>query len=866
MIVIIAEKSSQAESIAQALNFTKKGGVYVGIFQGTQTVLWAASGHLVELSPPAIEISGFDWNEPRTHERIPREIPYVVCPDIEATEYAPPRKPSERLNILKKHIANSTLVIGATDPDREGEVIYRSILDFIGYTGKVERVWLSKGLTNEAIIQAFNEKTCASEFDGEYYAGLSRRLADYGSMVLTSTYTYYARRGALGRHLGTGNFKESTTSVGRVQSTCVAIAHTRHIERQMFTPTTHYKPIAKVLIQSSLEFEAKYIPEIKDDLYGSPIDGIKWDERNIASLIDASMTDHEIEDLSKNNRPTPLFVCKEKMESFCRRLESSSMVDLDVKESFTTTSPPKPLSMTKLQSLITSASAIEVLAAGQRLYEQGYTSYPRTEESELSADLYNQRVISGLCSELSKWEQFGQAALAVKAIHTNNNNKYPPFKPKFYTTSKKAHDALHPVMSPQPGTLTGLDLEVFEKITQYYLQAHLPPSKYFVQEGYLALNARGLVEEPVSTFKLHKKTCVELGWEYFNGKRITDEIINLSGSDVQNMSSISGISLIESVTKMPPLYTEASLLFAMYHAAKFEKDPVLRASLKASKGIGTPATRPSQIATILLRGYIFKQSGNLDITQKGIELHKAIPEAYRSPGTTAKWEMELKEMTTSESEMAQSLSVAFIDKQLAATERLIKYLNDNLLASTPKNSVNPNMPLSQKTKEMLIKRQKGLGLKIPREAITSEVKARDWLNRNPWVITDAMKRKITQIVTLLGVEPPSLKNEDFGKAIEFINLYSSKVPSTPAPGSIKYAKQLFQSTGLKIPSNALTDTRCLNEYIENAKKHQPVSNSTIKSIQKLANELRVNVGISNIKTKSHADEVLTRLKKLHAQS
>mgnify|MGYP000548397158 CR=1 FL=1 len=189
--------------------------------------------------------------------------------------------------------------------------------------------------------------------------------------------------------------------------------------------------------------------------------------RIMVSPVIPALTDHEIEDLSKNNRPTPLFVCKEKMESFCRRLESSSMVDLDVKESFTTTSPPKPLSMTKLQSLITSASAIEVLAAGQRLYEQGYTSYPRTEESELSADLYNQRVISGLCSELSKWEQFGQAALAVKAIHTNNNNKYPPFKPKFYTTSKKAHDALHPVMSPQPGTLTGLDLEVRGGLEKY---------------------------------------------------------------------------------------------------------------------------------------------------------------------------------------------------------------------------------------------------------------------------------------------------------------------------------------------------------------------------------------------------------------
>lgn len=865
MYVVIAEKSSQAESIAQALNLTKQGGVYQGVYQGAHTVLWAASGHLVKLSPPENQICNFSWDDPKTHEKIPRSVPFVACPDLPATDYAPPRKPSERINLLKKYIDDAEIVIGATDPDREGELIYRSILEFIGYQGKLERVWLSRGLTSEAIVQAFQEKKCASHYNGEYYSGLARTMGDYGSMVLTSTYTYYARRGALGRHLGTGSYKESTTSVGRVQTTCVAIVNSRYIERQTFTPTTHYKPVVNLLAQSSLSFQAKYSPQIPDDLYGTPIEGVKWDERNFASMIDASMNDEEIDTLSKSHKPTPLFTSEEKMQSFIHRIQSSSIVDIDVKESYTQSSPPKPLSMTKLQSLISSASAIEVLAAGQRLYEKGYTSYPRTEESELSEDLYNQHSLSTLCSELSTWQQFGQMALAVKSIHTNNNENHPSFKPKFYTSSKKAHDALHPVVVPKPGTLSGLELEVFEKITTHYLQAHLPPSKYFVQEGYLALNARGLFDEPVSTFKLKKSTCVELGWEYFNGKSITDDVVELSGPELKNLISVTDVHLKESVTKKPPLYTEASLLFAMYHAAKFETDPELRNSLRESKGIGTPATRPSQIATILLRGYILKQGGNLDISQKGIELCRAVPEAYRSPGTTAKWEMKLKDIASAAPELTKSLSISFIDQQLESTEKLIKYLNENLLANTPKKSVNPNMPLSQKTKEMLLKRQRGLGIQIPRQALVSEVNGRKWLDSNPWIITKAMVRKIHQIVTLLNIEAPVLKPTDFGKAIEFINLHGSKVPSTPAPGSIKYAKQLANETGLSIPTHALTDARRLSEFITAAKKHQPVPKSTIKSIQKLALELKVNVGLSNIKTKAEADTTLLRLKKLKQQ-
>lgn len=863
MIVIIAEKTSQANKIASALGFTKTSGVYKGNFEGKEAVLWAAAGHLVELSPPSAQMANFSWNDPLTHLNIPRHVPYQICPDIKGTNGYPDRKPGERVTLLKHYLKEATLVIGATDPDREGEVIYRSILEYAGYIGPLDRVWLSNGLGVQAIIDSFNSRTSASQFIGEYYAGIGRRMADYGSMVLTTTYTYYARKGMLGAHLGIGEKAASTCSVGRVQSTTLGFTYLTHMKRKNFSTIQHFKikPIFSFL--GNQDIHGKYLPTINDDQLGNPVEGIHWKEADFSSSISAEMTDDEIELLSKKNTPSPLYISENNIAAFKVRILKAKILDVDVTESVSVTPPPKPLSMTRLQSLLSHATANSILDAAQDLYLAGIINYPRSEESEFNDKDFNPRKLSDLCSQLAKWEKFGQQALAVKAIQDSSIANGTTFKPKAYTKTDKSHEALSPVVVPPPGKLSGLQLEVFEKITEHYLLAHLPSSTYHCQNAKILVDAKGLFGESTSRFELNSKACIEPGWK-LNEPVITNPmaISELSAEEW----CLDDVTITEHKTAPPSLYNETSLLFAMYHAAKFEPDPVLRASLKNAKGIGTAATRPGNIETLLKRGYIAhtneSKSMTLDITSKGIDLYNALPKSFKSAGTTAKWELELNKIAQMGGDEAKEQTEVFINTQLTNIENLIEYLNTQLLAKTPKRGVHPRLPLTPKTSQMLQKRCKGLGLPLPRKVLHSEAMTRKWLDDNPWVITEAMKRKIKQIEVHLKVVAPIDCHNDFGKAMDFIKANESKVPATPAQGSIDYAKMLAKTTGLQIPKAALSDARILNEFINQAKNIRAVPKKLLIQISQLAKQHNVRVSTSEINSIESAKRILSRLNRL----
>ncbi|MCV5216549.1 hypothetical protein OFC53_35530, partial [Escherichia coli] len=84
------------------------------------------------------------------------------------------------------------------------------------------------------------------------------------------------------------------------------------------------------------------------------------DEKNLASKISPDMSEEEVEELTINNRPKPLYIDKSIMMDFTERLKQACILDLDINESMATSAPPKPLSLTKLQSLISNASATDV--------------------------------------------------------------------------------------------------------------------------------------------------------------------------------------------------------------------------------------------------------------------------------------------------------------------------------------------------------------------------------------------------------------------------------------------------------------------------------------------------------------------------
>ncbi|MCV5745512.1 hypothetical protein OFN42_35445, partial [Escherichia coli] len=78
---------------------------------------------------------------------------------------------------------------------------------------------------------------------------------------------------------------------------------------------------------------------------------------------------------------------------------------------------------------------------------------------------------------------------------------------------------------------------------------------------------------------------------------------------------------------------------------------------------------------------------------------------------------------------------------------------------------------------------------------------------------------------------------DFGKALEFIKVHEDDVPSTPSKKFLDYAKQLESKTGLKIPSQAISNAKLLSKYVEEAKRIKKPSKKTIAAINELAKKL-----------------------------
>lgn len=107
----------------------------------------------------------------------------------------------------------------------------------------------------------------------------------------------------------------------------------------------------------------------------------------------------------------------------------------------------------------------------------------------------------------------------------------------------------------------------------------------------------------------------------------------------------------EKETRPLPLYTDSTLLDAMDYADNYLPDDInenLRAALKRSKGIGTPATRGPIIKNMFDYGYvIYQKTGkkkSIVPTQLGLELIKRVPDKLKSVELTAEWEAKMSDV------------------------------------------------------------------------------------------------------------------------------------------------------------------------------------------------------------------------------
>src|SRR5258707_2831917 len=217
--LIIAEKPSVASDIAKALGGFKKHDDY---FESDRYVLSSAVGHLLQLTvPEQFEVKRGKW----TFAHLP-----VIPPHF---DLAPIEKNEARLKVLTKLIKRKdvTSLINACDAGREGELIFRYIVQHAQSDKPSQRLWL-QSMTPAAIREGFATLRTGESMLPLADAAICRSESDWlvginGTRAMTA---FNSKTG--GFHL---------TTVGRVQTPTLAILVEREEKIKKFVPRNYWE-------------------------------------------------------------------------------------------------------------------------------------------------------------------------------------------------------------------------------------------------------------------------------------------------------------------------------------------------------------------------------------------------------------------------------------------------------------------------------------------------------------------------------------------------------------------------------------------------------------------------------------------------
>jgi DNA topoisomerase-3 len=318
MRVVLAEKPSVAREIAAVLGADgRRDGYYEG--RGYQ-VTWAL-GHLVMLKEP----EDYDPALKRwSHESLP------ILPERFGLKRIADGGAAKQFAVINRLFRAADELIAATDAGREGELIFRYILELTGCVGRpAHRLWLSS-LTEDAIRDAFRRLRPLSDYDALYAAARCRSEADW--VVGLNATRYYTVR-----HRSSGQL----WSAGRVQTPVLALIARRDDEIRTFKPEpfwellTRYRGVA-------FKFTGERF----------------WKEAEGQDLL--------------------------------LRVQGHPFHVRDVARKQERVQPPLLYDLTELQRDMNrryGLSADATLKAAQGLYESKLISYPRTDSRHLSSDL-----------------------------------------------------------------------------------------------------------------------------------------------------------------------------------------------------------------------------------------------------------------------------------------------------------------------------------------------------------------------------------------------------------------------------------------------------------------------------------------------
>jgi DNA topoisomerase III len=608
--LIITEKPSVASDIAKALGGFKKGKDY---YENERYLISWAVGHLFELAVPASMKEQDKWDM--------KKLPIMPM----EFELEPAEKMSGRVNVLRKLIRDKNVseIINACDAGREGELIFRYIVQYVGTKKPIKRLWL-QSMTPEAIHDGFARMRSDAEMQPLASAARSRNEADW-LVGINATRAFTLRL--------SGGRGSTVTSLGRVQTPTLAIIVDREKKIQEFKPRDLHEIIGTFLPAVA---GGKYSGRWFDKAFQKDEDEIERTKRLLArlqvNLPDAEQQlDSENGSLWDEHRAAPRLWHREIAEAIQRKCSGKhGVVEVEEKKPSTQVAP-QLYDLTALQREANSRfgfSAKRTLQIAQALYEKHKAiTYPRTDARALPEDY-----LPTVRSTLGKIENpFARRVL--------DNNWVKPNKRIFNDAKVGDHFAIIPT-GTVPRSLDNNERAVFDMVAKRFVAVFFPPAQYE--------NTTRITRVESEPFKTEGKILVAPGWLEVYGREAAGEKPEENLPPVRQGERVETVQIeIRTEQTRPPVrYNEATILSAMEAAGKLVEDEELREAMK-EKGLGTPATRAAIIETLISAHYLVRHGKELQPTPKAIQtitlLKNAVPE-LTSPELTGEWEFRLREI------------------------------------------------------------------------------------------------------------------------------------------------------------------------------------------------------------------------------
>ena len=584
--LIIAEKPSVAADIARALGgFTK----HEDFFESESFVLSSAIGHLVEIGMPEDqEVKRGKW----TFGHLPAIPTHFELKPIEKTE--------PRLKLLARLIKRKDVerLINACDAGREGELIFRYIVQYTKASKPIERLWL-QSMTPAAIRDGFGQLKSDATLRPLADAAVCRSESDWlvginGTRAMTAF------------NSKSGGFQ--LTTVGRVQTPTLAILVEREEKIRKFVARPFWEVLA-TFDAAAGQYGGRWFDEAFRKNEGEPEGRAErlWDESKAKSIVAKCLGKRG--EVSEESKPS-------------------------------TQAPPLLYDLTSLQREANGRfgfSAKTTLGLAQALYEKHKVlTYPRTDARALPEDyLDTVKDTLEILAESNAYGGFARSILKHKWVKPN--------KRVFDNSKISDHFAIIPTLQA-PKHLNELEAKLYDLVVKRFLAVFHPPAEFLVTTRITRVEG-----EP---FKTEGKVLVSAGWLAVYGRELpSEETASLVPVTPDEKVLAGEVTAAANQTRPPARLSEATLLSAMEGAGKLIEDEELRAAMSA-KGLGTPATRAAIIEGLISEKYVLREGRELRPTAKAFTLLTllhglGVPELF-SPELTADWEYKLARMERGE--------------------------------------------------------------------------------------------------------------------------------------------------------------------------------------------------------------------------